>query len=207
MSEDVQLVQQCLSGDEPVDARVSQQVSGIGVFTLPSNARASRRRGRRRAGLAGSSFSGTSKNGINKGRSIPWLLTIAANRCRTALEKRSKLPSQNDMAIDLASERREHSKNAQEQLDIGEELELALGELRDDYRTCFVMYHQEELSYQEIGEVLGCPQGTIKTWAAQNTCSVGETAAGPWRRGRTRRCWKQRELQRRQDKIDLRKSS
>ena len=64
----------------------------------------------------------------------------------------------------LASERREHSKHEQEQVDIGEELELALDELRDDYRACFVMYHQEELSYQEIGEVLGCPQGTIKTW-------------------------------------------
>ena len=47
---------------------------------------------------------------------------------------------------------------------LGEELELALAELREDYRTCFVMYHQKELSYQEIGEVLDCPQGTIKTW-------------------------------------------
>jgi RNA polymerase sigma-70 factor (ECF subfamily) len=94
----------------------------------------------------------------------PWLLTIAANRCRTALERRSRLPSQNELAVDLASERRAHSAHQQQEVDLGEELELALADLREEYRTAFVLYFREELSYQEIGEVLGCPQGTVKTW-------------------------------------------
>ncbi len=163
MSEDVQLVQQCLSGDELSMRAFLSKYQGL-VFSL-----CLRMLGHREDAedVAQDSLVRVFRNleKWDQQRPIkPWLLTIAANRCRTALEKRSKLPSQNDMAINLASERREHSKNAQEQLDIGEELELALGELRDDYRTCFVMYHQEELSYQEIGEVLGCPQGTIKTW-------------------------------------------
>ncbi len=94
----------------------------------------------------------------------PWLVTIAVNRCRTALERRSKLPSQNELAIELAVERREHSRLRQEELALGDELQLALAELREDYRSVFVLFHQQELSYQEIGEMLGCPEGTVKTW-------------------------------------------
>lgn len=94
----------------------------------------------------------------------PWLVTIAVNRCRTALERRSKLPSQNDLAIELAAERRTYSQHRQDEIALGEELQLALSELRDDYRSVFVLFHQQELSYQEIGEILGCPEGTVKTW-------------------------------------------
>lgn len=163
MSEDVQLVQRCLAGDELSMRAFLSKYQGL-VFSI-----CLRMLGHREDAedVAQDALVRVFRNleKWDQQRPIkPWLLTLAANRCRTALEKRSKLPSQNDLAIDLASERREHSRHEQEQLDIGEELELALGELREDYRTCFVMYHQEELSYQEIGEVLGCPQGTIKTW-------------------------------------------
>ena len=39
-----------------------------------------------------------------------------------------------------------------------------MADLREEYRVCFVLYYKDELSYQEIGEVLDCPQGTVKTW-------------------------------------------
>jgi RNA polymerase sigma-70 factor (ECF subfamily) len=163
VTEDVQLVQQCLSGNELSIRAFLSKYQGL-VFSI-----CLRMLGHREDAedVAQDALVRVFRNldKWDQQRPIkPWLLTIAANRCRTALEKRSKLPAQNDLAIDLAAERREHSRHEQDQLDIGEELELALGELREDYRTCFVMYHQEELSYQEIGEVLGCPQGTIKTW-------------------------------------------
>lgn len=94
----------------------------------------------------------------------PWLAAIAVNRCRTALEKRSKQPSLNEVVIQSASERRDHSQQQRDEIDLGEELQLALDQLRDEYRQVFVLFYQQELSYEEIGEILGCPQGTVKTW-------------------------------------------
>jgi RNA polymerase sigma-70 factor (ECF subfamily) len=48
--------------------------------------------------------------------------------------------------------------------DLGEELQIALSELRDEYRTCFVLFYQQNQSCQEIAEIMNCPEGTIKTW-------------------------------------------
>lgn len=103
----------------------------------------------------------------------PWILTIAINRCRTAMERRSRLPKQNEIALDLASERREHSRLEQQEVDVAEELQLALSELRDDYRSVFVLFHQQELSYEEIAEVLDRPIGTIKIWLFRARAQLG----------------------------------
>jgi RNA polymerase sigma-70 factor (ECF subfamily) len=94
----------------------------------------------------------------------PWMLTITKNRCLTALEKRNKQPVQNELALELEVERREHSKHANEELEWGEELDLALNELRAEYRDCFVLFYRHEMSYQEIADTLEKPTGTIKTW-------------------------------------------
>ena len=94
----------------------------------------------------------------------PWLLTITKNRCLNALEKRNKRPVQNELALELEAERREHSKQSVEELEWGEELELALQGLRAEYRECFVLFYRHELSYQEIAEAMEKPAGTIKTW-------------------------------------------
>jgi RNA polymerase sigma-70 factor, ECF subfamily len=67
-----------------------------------------------------------------------------------------------------------------ERADLGEELQLALGRLRDEYRTCFVLFHQQELSCAEIGEIMGCPTGTVKTWLHR---ARGELAEHLQRRG------------------------
>jgi RNA polymerase sigma-70 factor (ECF subfamily) len=50
------------------------------------------------------------------------------------------------------------------QHDLAEELQLALETLRENYRSCFILFHHEELGCTEIGEILGCPEGTVKTW-------------------------------------------
>lgn len=93
----------------------------------------------------------------------PWVLMIATNRCRTALEKRAKLPVASEV-VEFAAERREQSQQRHDEIDWAEELQLALSELRGEYRQVFVLFHQQELSYEEIGEILQCPQGTVKTW-------------------------------------------
>jgi len=88
----------------------------------------------------------------------PWLLTIAANRCRTVLGNRSRFP--------VASEFIEQSAVAADTRDddLAEELQLAIETLRDDCRTCFVLFYENDLSCAEISEIMNCPPGTIKTW-------------------------------------------
>jgi RNA polymerase sigma-70 factor, ECF subfamily len=100
---------------------------------------------------------------------LPWLLTITANRCRTALQRRSRRPLVSDFAIEPAQNSREAHDG-----EIAEEVELALGELREEYRECFILFYQAELGCAEIGEVMGCPVGTVKTWLHRARHQVAE---------------------------------
>jgi RNA polymerase sigma-70 factor (ECF subfamily) len=89
----------------------------------------------------------------------PWLLTIAANRCRTWLGNRQQRELPAEFAENIAAR-----ADGQPRLDLAEELQLALDKLREDYRLCFILYHLNELSLAEIAAVTGNPHGTIKTW-------------------------------------------
>jgi len=89
----------------------------------------------------------------------PWLLTIAANRCRTWLANRVRRDLPAAFAENVADRRPTGS-----QLDLAEELQLALDRLRDEYRLCFTLYHLNEMSLAEIAAITGNPEGTIKTW-------------------------------------------
>ena len=89
----------------------------------------------------------------------PWVLAIAANRCRTALSQRSRRPAVVEFVAEAAL-----SVETPGSADLAEELERALETLRDEYRMCFVLFYQQELSCSEIGAILNCPEGTVKTW-------------------------------------------
>ncbi|MFN0198735.1 MAG: RNA polymerase sigma factor [Planctomycetaceae bacterium] len=92
----------------------------------------------------------------------PWILTIAANRCRTILEKRRTQTKNIDPHLGAIDD--ESASKTVLRTDLGEELDLALGLLRADYRICFVLFHQQELSCAEIARVMNSPEGTVKTW-------------------------------------------
>ena len=87
-----------------------------------------------------------------------WLLTIAANRCRTRLAKRTKTPVAMEHAHEIAGD------NPVRSMDLAEELQRGLGELREDYRICFLLFYEQQLSVQEVATTLECPEGTVKTW-------------------------------------------
>ena len=89
----------------------------------------------------------------------PWLLTIAANRCRTWLGNRMHRDLPSEFAENLAD-----PAAGRPRLDLAEELQLALDRLCEDYRLIIVLYHLNELSLAEIAELTGNPVGTIKTW-------------------------------------------
>jgi len=173
VSDDVALVQRCLAGDEAAMRAFTAKYQKL-VFSLCLKMLRHREDAE---DVAQESFLRVFRalDRWDPSRPIkPWLLTIVANRCRTALERRSKLPSQNELGIDLEGERREHSKHEQQKVDIAEELDVALGELREEYRMCFVLFYQQELSYEEIGEILDRPQGTVKTWLHRARAQLAE---------------------------------
>ncbi len=91
----------------------------------------------------------------------PWLLAIAGNRCRTMLAQRKK-SMQNVAIIEECLEDETPPKEKADHLQ--EEVNLALSDMRTEYRQAFQLFHEQELSYAEIAEALGCPLGTVKTW-------------------------------------------
>ncbi len=100
----------------------------------------------------------------------PWLLTIAANRCRTVLSKRSRRPIPAEFASEMAV-----CESPEQLQELGEELQNAINLLKEDHRTCFILFHQEQMSCQEIGEILERPEGTIKTWLHRSRQELAST--------------------------------
>jgi RNA polymerase sigma factor (sigma-70 family) len=90
----------------------------------------------------------------------PWLLTIAGNRCRSLLAGRARrAPPVAD--VDHLPDR---SPDVQRARNLAEEVELAVGQLRPEYRQAFLLFHTQQMSYAEIAGELACPVGTVKTW-------------------------------------------
>lgn len=90
----------------------------------------------------------------------PWLMAIAGNRCRTVLSRRLRRPQPTDLVDDLP----DGAPDMQSARNLAEEVQLALRGLRDEYRQAFLLFHEGQMSYAEIGEVMDCPVGTAKTW-------------------------------------------
>jgi RNA polymerase sigma-70 factor (ECF subfamily) len=89
----------------------------------------------------------------------PWIMGIAVNRCRTWLSQRSRRPELVDYLHDTVADQPDD--------DTGEllgEIRTALGELRVEYRTVFVLFHEQGQPYESIAQALDRPIGTIKTW-------------------------------------------
>jgi RNA polymerase sigma-70 factor (ECF subfamily) len=103
---------------------------------------------------------------------VPWLLEIAANRCRTALGRRTRKPmlALAEAAEDLADPR----SGRADPDDLAGELERALDGLRPDYRLVFVLFHSQHLSYDEIAMVVSRPIGTVKTWLHRARAQLAE---------------------------------
>jgi RNA polymerase sigma-70 factor (ECF subfamily) len=48
--------------------------------------------------------------------------------------------------------------------ELSREIRAAVDALRVDYRTVFVLFHEQGQAYEEIAAVIGRPVGTVKTW-------------------------------------------
>jgi RNA polymerase sigma factor (sigma-70 family) len=91
---------------------------------------------------------------------MPWLLAIAGNRCRTALAVRRRRPAM-DCAVELVADDAPDRRAADQ---LAEEVALVMKSLRPEYAQAFTLFHEQELSYDQIAQAMDVPLGTIKTW-------------------------------------------
>jgi RNA polymerase sigma-70 factor (ECF subfamily) len=101
----------------------------------------------------------------------PWLLEIAANRCRTALARRARRPPTISETIE---DRADPRPGLADPDDLAGELERGLQALRPEYRMVFALFHEQNLSYEEIAEAVARPVGTVKTWLHRARAQLAE---------------------------------
>ena len=89
----------------------------------------------------------------------PWIMGIAVNRCRTWLKQRIRRPELVDYLQEAAA-----APAADDSTEMVREIQAALGGLRWEYRTVFVLFHERGRPYDEIALALERPVGTVKTW-------------------------------------------
>lgn len=98
------------------------------------------------------------------GRSFrPWFLQILRNQCRDAL-RRQKSGLRTERIGPLASERiasDADTERARRRAEAKELLWRGLGRISLDHREVLVLKELEGLSYTEIAEALGIPEGTV----------------------------------------------
>ena len=97
----------------------------------------------------------------------PWILRIAFNRCRTCISRRAKRPE----LVDYLQET--PGKDVQDDAaELASEIQAALVQVRPEFRSVFVMFHDRGMSYEEIAEAHGRPVGTVKTWLHRTRMEV-----------------------------------
>jgi RNA polymerase sigma-70 factor (ECF subfamily) len=102
-----------------------------------------------------------------------WLFTIARNLCLNEIRRRSRHPAES-----LEEPHAEHEDQPQRQYEdkkitlptetalhgeLAGKIEEALAELPENQRTAILLCRQDELSYEEIAEVLDCSLSATKS--------------------------------------------
>jgi RNA polymerase sigma-70 factor, ECF subfamily len=105
-----------------------------------------------------------------------WLFKIANNVTIDHLRRRqldtismSGSPhAQSSEAVEATSfdvaVRQESALDEIEARELGSEIERAIARLRPEYRSCIMLRHVEDRSYEEIAATLDLPLGTVKTY-------------------------------------------
>jgi RNA polymerase sigma-70 factor, ECF subfamily len=97
-----------------------------------------------------------------------WLMRLARNLVIDDYRKRQRAP-QDEAADDLEDHQyhlRAAGATAQRELErreLGVQVQAGIDKLSPDLRTCVILRDIEELSYQEIVDLLKIPEGTVKS--------------------------------------------
>ena len=102
-------------------------------------------------------------------RFFAWLYTIALNylrsrgRSRKLQEERRQLSFDDGVELVLGSSGSPSPERVAMRKEAGRLIGRALGQLKEEYRTVFVLRHLEGLEVKEVAEMLGIPENTVKT--------------------------------------------
>jgi RNA polymerase sigma-70 factor (ECF subfamily) len=88
-----------------------------------------------------------------------WLFRIAHNTAIDALRRRGPVEIEPDQEPAVPP-----PPDPVEAADLGRALDAALGKLRPDHRMAILLRYQQGFSYEEIGDAMGIPEGTAKTF-------------------------------------------
>ena len=97
-----------------------------------------------------------------------WLMRLARNLIIDDYRKRQRAPQ--DQAADDLEDHKYHLRSADssvqremERRELGAQVQAGIDKLSADLRTCVILRDIEELSYQEIVDLLKIPEGTVKS--------------------------------------------
>ena len=97
-----------------------------------------------------------------------WLMRLARNLIIDDYRKRQRAP-QDDIADDL-EDHKYHLRSGEssvqremERRELGAQVQAGIDKLSADLRTCVILRDIEELSYQDIVDLLKIPEGTVKS--------------------------------------------
>jgi RNA polymerase sigma-70 factor, ECF subfamily len=128
-----------------------------------------------------------------------WLFTIARNLCLNEIRRRARHPADSidaapDAGEELPARQFEDVKAAAPdaaalQRELARKVEEALAALPENQRTAILLFQREELSYEEIAEVLGGSLSSVKSliFRARETLKdrlKGYLQTGGWPEGK-----------------------
>jgi len=118
-------------------------------------------------------------SGFHGSNGRAWLLTIVRNTAYTLLKKNRAADLTTTFDEEVHASGRESVSPAAilEHAEDAELIKNAMNELPAEFREILTLRHQEELSYQEIGEILKIPTGTVMSRLARARAKLREYLA------------------------------
>ena len=111
----------------------------------------------------------------------PWLATIVVNLCRNRTRRQAPASVALDPLVEVglepAAATADEPPNVAARVADRERLAALLATLPDRYRVPVVLRHVDELSYAELAEILGRPEGTLKAQVSRGLAML-RAAAG-----------------------------
>lgn len=92
-----------------------------------------------------------------------WLYTVAGNMCKNEYRRNGRHQIVREIPDQAIEECFEYLPDPMDRDLFERELQRAVNDLQDHHKQCFILRYQEGMSVKDIGEVLDCPEGTVKS--------------------------------------------